>query len=56
MKKMRHPFIYISLPPGTGANCTNFAKRKLGQLPCFSYGAAKKGTCFLQIQEKRLFP
>jgi hypothetical protein len=34
--------MYISLPPGTGANCNNFAERKLGQLPCISYGTAKK--------------
>ncbi len=46
IKNMRHPFMYISLPPGIGANCTNFAERKLGQLPCFSYGTAKKGPVF----------
>ncbi len=51
--KIRHPFMYISLPPGTFANCTNFAERKLGQLPCFSYGAAQNRALFFKNLKKQ---
>jgi hypothetical protein len=42
------PFMYISLPSGTGAMRNRFAERNFGQLPCFSYGATKKRALFLK--------
>jgi hypothetical protein len=45
-KKICPPFMYISLPPGTGIMCTIFPERKLGQLPCFSMALPKKGPVF----------
>jgi hypothetical protein len=46
------PFIYISLPPGTGTMRNRFAERNFGQLPCFSYGATKKRALFLKNYKK----
>jgi hypothetical protein len=39
-------FVYISLPPGTGAKSQSFAERKLGRLSYIPYGASKKRALF----------